>query len=231
MFTVSDTWKTTYPEATAGVLVIHNVSNPIHNTELDKCKEELERELRSRYGDIERSSLKKTEPLTAYERYFKRFSKTYHLQHQLESIVLKGNLIPRIAALVESMFMAELKNLLLTAGHDLDKLRLPIALDIARGGEKYICLNGEKQVLKSGDMRIADKVGIISSILFGPDNRTKITHGTKHVLFTVYGVPGIDCEKIYRHLKDIEAYILVIAPEAEVKLLEVYSTSQIYKPI
>ncbi|MFN8595962.1 MAG: hypothetical protein U0559_07245 [Anaerolineae bacterium] len=33
--------------------------------------------------------------------------------------------------------MAEIKNLLLTAGHDLDTLQLPVTLDVASGQESY----------------------------------------------------------------------------------------------
>lgn len=49
----------------------------------------------------------------------------------------EGQVRPSVAALVEAMFIAELKNLLLTAGHDLDAVELPLKLDIARGGERY----------------------------------------------------------------------------------------------
>ena len=58
--------------------------------------------------------------IQAYAAYYERFNKTYHVQLQLESVALKGKSIPRVSALVEAMFMAELENLLLTAGHDLD---------------------------------------------------------------------------------------------------------------
>ncbi|GAI35107.1 unnamed protein product, partial [marine sediment metagenome] len=61
-----------------------------------------------------------------------------HVLLQLESIVFKNKSIPKVASLVEAMFMAEIKNLLLTAGHDLDAIDLPIKLDVSSGGEKYI---------------------------------------------------------------------------------------------
>ena len=45
----------------------------------------------------------------------KHLKKTYHVQHQLESVVLKGKSLPNVAALVAAMFMAERDDLLLTA--------------------------------------------------------------------------------------------------------------------
>jgi DNA/RNA-binding domain of Phe-tRNA-synthetase-like protein len=54
------------------------------------------------------------------------------------------------------MFMAELKNLLLIAGHDLEAVLAPVKLDVSDGSERYVQLNGQEQVLKPGDMMIAD---------------------------------------------------------------------------
>ncbi|MFN8461858.1 MAG: hypothetical protein U0X93_08840 [Anaerolineales bacterium] len=74
------------------------------------------------------------------------------------SIVLKGKSIPSVASLVECMFMAEVKNMLLTAGHDLDKLQLPLTLDVTQGTESYTLMRGA-QTVKAGDMTISDQAG------------------------------------------------------------------------
>ena len=110
----------------------------------------------------------------------------------------------------------------MTAGHDLATLDLPVRLEVADGTEKYITLPGQEQLLKAGDMFMADRAGIISSILYGPDQRTRITPDTKNVLFTVYGTKGLEESLIRQHLEIMRDYVLIIAPQAEVKLLEVY---------
>jgi DNA/RNA-binding domain of Phe-tRNA-synthetase-like protein len=124
------------------------------------------------------------------------------------------------------MFMAELENLLLTAGHDWEVLERPVLIDVAEGHERYVRLNGKEQQLKPGDMMIADGEGIISSILYGPDHRTRITSGTKHVLFTVYAPPGVGDTAVREHLEGIRENVLLIAPEAEVEVLEIYGTER-----
>lgn len=146
------------------------------------------------------------------------------MQAQVESVVWKGKTIPSVAALVEAMFMAELKNMLLTAGHDLEKLQLPVKIDVAAGDEQYLKMNGQEQVLKAGDMYIADEQSILSSILYGPDRRTQITPDTTQVLFTVYAPPGIESQTVRQHLEDIRDYVRIVAPQAEVTLLKVYGT-------
>jgi DNA/RNA-binding domain of Phe-tRNA-synthetase-like protein len=130
-----------------------------------------------------------------------------------------------VAALVESMFMAEMQDLLLTAGHDLDVLQLPLRLDIATGSETYTLLRGEEQVLKPGDMLISDQAGVISSIVYGPDRRTQITPETRNAVFTVYAPPGIAEQTVMEHLEHIRDNVLVFAPQAGVELLKVYGDS------
>jgi DNA/RNA-binding domain of Phe-tRNA-synthetase-like protein len=224
MFIVSEAWKTAYPGAAVGVLAMRNVINPERHAALDKRKEDIEDQLRSRFAAYDRAALKALPIIQAYDTYYKRYKKTYHVQLQLESVVLKGKSIPRVAALVEAMFMAELKNLLLTAGHDLEAVQRPVKIDVAEGSERYIRLNGQEQELKPGDMMIADAQGVISSVLYGPDRRTQITSETRQVLFTVYAPSGIGEQAVYDHLRDIQANVLLVAPEAEVELLEVYGT-------
>lgn len=222
MFEVTSAWKTTYPEALAGVLVMHAVSNPPHHPELESKKIALEEELRARFSGQDRAAIASHPVLQAYGDYYRQFKKTYHIQLQLESIVLKGKSIPSVAALVESMFMAEMQDMLLTAGHDLDTLQLPLTLDVTTGIEAYTLLRGEEQTLKPGDMMISDRSGVISSIVYGPDQRTQIAPDTRNVIFTVYGPPGIDEKTVKDHLEHIQENVFVFAPQAQVELLRVY---------
>ena len=222
MFEVSETWKSVFTGAYAGVLVIHNVLNPAHHADLERQKETLEEQLRSRFAGQARSDLETLPRLQAYGAYYKRFKKTYHVQLQLESIVFKGKSIPSVAALVEAMFMAEIKNMLLTAGHDLDVLQLPVILDVSQGEESYTLLRGQSQLLKAGDMMMKDRGGIISSIVYGPDQRTQIQASTQNVMFTVYAPSGITEPAVIEHLQDLEQYVRLVAPDARVEMLKVF---------
>jgi DNA/RNA-binding domain of Phe-tRNA-synthetase-like protein len=223
-FILSEVWKADYPGAAAGILSLRGVCNPDYHPALDGKKEELEHELRSKYSGYDRSTLRELPTIQAYHHYYKPFKKTYHVQLQLESVVFKGKSIPRVAALVEAMFMAELKNLLLTAGHDADAIQAPLRIDVAEGSESYIRINHKEQKLKSSDMMIADSQGVISSVLYGPDHRTRITSTTQRVIFTVYAPPGIGEKGVDEHLQDIRSNVLILAPGAEVELLKVYRT-------
>lgn len=223
MLIVSDEIRNVYPEASLGLLAINNVGNPNQHEKLQRCKIELENNLREKYACLDKYYLKNMEPIKVYVDYYKKFKKTYHVLLQLESIVFKNKSIPTVGSLVEAMFMAEMKNLLLTAGHDLDTIDLPIKFDIAKGDEKYTQISGQEKTLIKNDMFVSDLQGITSSIIYGPDERTRIKPDTRKVLFVVYVPPGIGKERALQHLDDIHHYVSIISPKGKVKLLKVYT--------
>jgi len=220
-FKVSQQWKTTYPEAFVGVLAMSDATNPAEHPALDAAKAALEAELRQKYEGTDRPALRAHPVLNAYHNYYKRFKKSYHVQGQLESILWKGRSIPQVAALVEAMFMAELKNHLLTSGHDLDLVAQPVGIEVAQGGETYVGINGRSQTLKPNDMYIADQKSILSSIIYGPDQRTSINADTTRVLFTVYAPVGVGETAVLHHLQDTRDFVLLASPDAEVEVLQV----------
>jgi DNA/RNA-binding domain of Phe-tRNA-synthetase-like protein len=219
---ISGAWRTAWPGSSIGILAVRNTAHSTGQAELDVRKETLEECLRAHYAGYDRVMLKALPIMSAYGEYYRKFRKTYHVQLQLESIVLKGRSIPCDAAPVQAMYMAELKNLLLTAGHDLDKVQPPIRVDISDGTERYIRINGVEQQLKQDDMFIADAQGVLSSVIYGPDYRTRISPDTGRVLFTVYAPIGVDDKALYAHLRDIQDNILLACPEVQVELLSTY---------
>jgi DNA/RNA-binding domain of Phe-tRNA-synthetase-like protein len=220
MVTVTDNWKKAFPGAHVGFLSIGGALNPDRHPELDAVKRKLEDDLRARFSDP--AQIKSLEQIKAYTSYYKRFKKSYHVQSQVESIVFKGKGIPRVAALVEAMFVAELSNMLLTAGHDRDSIEGLITVDVSKGTEKYIRINGQEQQLKAGDMVMADGQGVISSVIYGPDRRTMITPKTSNALFAVYTAPGIVQADVRKHLEDIASYVKLVAPDARIEALDLY---------
>ena len=218
-FVTTPGWRAAYPDAHAGILVMHGVDNRADCPELDRRRQEIENELRARFAGQDRKALGAIPTIQAYNAYYKQFNKTYHVQAQLESIAFKGRAIPSAGALVTAMFMAEVGNLLLTAGHDLDSLHLPVALGVAAGDESYTLLRGQDQVLKAGDMMMADQAGVISSIVYGPDQRSQIRAHTRSVLYAVYAPAGIAAQAVSAHLRDIDDNVRLGSPAAVVQML------------
>lgn len=204
-----------------GFLVMSGISNLNSSEALDKARCKLEEEIREEYRSMSRQELKHIYPMEAYVSYYKEFGYTYHVLQQLESVA-HGKNISNVSALVEAMFMAELKNMLLTAGHDLEKIKQPLILQESSGNESYVGINGKLAKTIPGDIMIMDGESVISSILKGPDSRTCIGAKTRQVLFTIYAPAGIDEKDIIRHMNDIESNVRIFSPDAETQVKDVY---------
>jgi DNA/RNA-binding domain of Phe-tRNA-synthetase-like protein len=226
IFVVTDEWRRAHPGAAVGVLALReasNTSDPAARAPLDARADAVERTLRADLAGKSRAEIAARPPLPAYTAYYRRFGNTYHVQAQIESIALKGRSIPRVGALVEAMFIAELELGLLTAGHDLDALMLPARLSSATGSETFTTMSGKEATLKAGDMFIADGEGIMSDIIYGPDGRTRIAPETTAALYTVYGPPGVGAAAVEAHLRAIEANVRLVSPGARLVALEVFT--------
>ena len=221
MLEVTPAWHEAHPGASVGLIALRGATNPAMHERLNAVAAELEEDIRSRLGAAERETLRATPPLPAYAAYYKRWGQRYHVGMQLESVAQKGKAVPRVAALVEAMFIAELQNLLLTAGHDLDEIELPVRLGVG-AGEAFIAPNGQEQAVKPGDMFIADARGrVLSAIITGPADAARIGPGTTAALFYCYAPRGIDPALVAAHLDEIERNVRVISPEAVVIAREI----------
>lgn len=222
MITLTDSFRRRFPQSYVGFLILKGVTNASCHDCLDRIRVDLEENLRKKYGNMSRSELRNQPILDVYDAYFKSFGQNYPVLYQIESIASKGKNIPIVNCLVTAMFMAELKNMLLTAGHDLDKIDFPINVDIGNGDICYTLMNEKEKVACDNDMLMCDDTGVISSVIYGPDKRTSISTETKNVLFTVYAPKGIDKENTLVHLNDIKNNVLLFSPRSIVELLTIY---------
>jgi DNA/RNA-binding domain of Phe-tRNA-synthetase-like protein len=226
IFEVDESWKKGHPGAHFGILLMNGLENPTDPAALAPLEERrmaLEVDLRVNWEGKTRADIAALPVVEAYNRYYKRFDKSYVVQAQFESVVFKGKSIPSISGLVEAMFMAEIKNLMLTAGHDADKLSDPAVLASAAGTEEYTLMRGTSLILKPGDMFMSDTEGVISSVIYGPDQRTQVTAATTRILFAVYAPPGVVEQAVRDHLADLDANVHVLNPAAQVELTGVFS--------
>lgn len=162
--------------------------------------------------------------IAAYERYYKRFSKTYHVQLQLESIVLKGKALPNVSPAVDANFMAEVETLILTAGHDVAKLRAPVVIDVSREGEQMTQMNGATKPIRAGDMIMRDAAGISCSVIYGQDARSPISPQTSHVLYVAYAPAGVAPEVVQSQLRGIEENLRLFSADVAVEQKRLFIT-------
>lgn len=155
--------------------------------------------------------------MAAYIRYYKRFTMTYHVLLQVESIIMKGKNLPDVSPLVDANFTAEVSTFVLTAGHDVAKLREPIVIDTAHEAEEMTAMSGSQKEVRKGDMVMRDQLGLCCSILYGQDNRSPITAETEHVLYVSYAPAGVPAIEIEEHLIQIRQNVYLFSPNARVE--------------
>lgn len=210
-------WKEAHPGAIIGLLEITNVQNTTASPELNQRKRLVEAHLRKAYAGFTRREFLALSTMAAYEKYYRRFDKTYHVLLQVESIVLKSRNLPDVSPLVDANFTAEVGTLVLTAGHDADRLLEPVIIDIAYPGEAILSMNGETKSIRAGDMVMRDRPGISCTILYGQDNRSPITPETRHVLYVAYAPLGVPAGAVENQLSQIEQNVRLFSSQAQVK--------------
>jgi len=213
----TEEWKAEHPGAMIGLLELSNVENDKKSLLLNHRKRELETDVIRRYGELSRQEFVSLPVLSAYKNYYKQFKKTYHVQLQIESIAKKGKKLPNVSPLVDANFMAEVETFILTAGHDVAKLRGEIVIDASREGDHITQMNGSDKSIYAGDMIMRDEEGICCSILYGQDNRSPITPETEHVLYVAYAPGGVPRETVERQLQKIEQNVRLFSTKAIVE--------------
>ncbi len=209
---VTEEWRRAFPGGHMGLLEVSDVDNTGRSAALDAQKRAVEERLRQRYAGYTRADFLALPDMAAYWSYYKRFSKTYHVLLQLESVVLKGKSLPDVSPLVDANFAAELDTLALTAGHDVARLMPPVVIDVTRDGETFTQMGGAEKTLRAGDMVMRDAGGVTCTILYGQDDRSPITRATTHALYVVYAPAGVSAAAVQAQLDGIERHIALFAP-------------------
>ena len=200
---ITPAFYSAYPKGIFGVLIARGCANRPQTLSIAADKRAVEGRLRERFPG---ETIDDHPVARAYAQYFRRYGGRYPVVHQAKT-VLAGRTIESTSALVEAMFTTELDSLVLTSGHDLGALRLPLAVDVSVAGDVYTTLSGKDRVLKAGDMIVRDAEGIIASVAYGPDDRTRLRPDTDAALFGAWCPVGIAPTIVEAHLEKLVALL------------------------
>jgi DNA/RNA-binding domain of Phe-tRNA-synthetase-like protein len=173
--------------------------------------------LRQEYAQFTRKDFLTLPVMAANEKYYRHFDKTPHVLLQIESIVMKGKNLPEVSPLVDANFIVEMNTLVLTAGHDADKLEEPVLIDVSRADDELTPMNGPTRLIRSGDMIMRDRHGVCCSIIYGQDNLSPISDTTRHAIYIAYAPAGVPEEAVWALLRGIEENVRLFASQATVE--------------
>ncbi len=210
---VTPAFRVTFPGGIFGALIVRGCPNRPRPSLLQAEQRAVAESLRARFS---RDTIDAHPVARAYAGYFKRYGTRYPVVHQAKTI-LSGRPIESPSALVEAMFIAEVDSLVLTSGHDLDVLVGSLRVDVARDGDVYTKISGKEQALKPGDMIVRDAEGIIASVLYGPDLRTRLRPESTAALFGAWAPVGLSVAPMEAHLETLGRLLRREWPEAVVE--------------
>lgn len=147
-----------------------------------------------------------------YNRYFKKYKKTYPVRQQLESLLLKGRPFPEGNPINEVTFLTELRTRMLLGTHDIDRMKGEVELFCPDEKIDFPGIRGETAHCYPGDVTGRDEEDIILSLVAGADFRTCLHPDSSHIAFLFFGVPGVTREEIEDVQVRLMHYAEVLAP-------------------
>ena len=212
--TISERYLSKYSGVTFGLTLISGCRNPVNPYGFDQYKRKLLRKMRKR-----ETLAQITERIGIYETFFKGFGFNCPLPGHLKRTVNSG--FPRYDLMVDAHFMAEMCAGILVAVTDHDRFEGALTLDLADEGE--ICAGmGEREIrTKKNEIVLRDEKEIVCVLCQGADEKTRVSEGTRNVLFYAYAVPGIEREFIKEGLH-IAADTMALFGGGTIEYIEVY---------
>ncbi|PVX23928.1 MAG: hypothetical protein CW691_09045 [Candidatus Bathyarchaeum sp.] len=207
--TIDSELKTRFPDLTAPILHINDVSVQKKNDELEHFKLEVMKQVRQ---DYDLDSVKNHSTFRAYRTFFWSIgidpTKNRPAAEALTRRILAGKTLPCINTLVDAYNLASIKSGIALATFDSDKLEGNIFMRFAKEGEKILGIGMKKPlVLKGREIIVSDQRKLIAVYPYRDADNTKVTEKTKNVTIVVCGVPGIQKETL-EHASDVtEKYV------------------------
>jgi DNA/RNA-binding domain of Phe-tRNA-synthetase-like protein len=206
---ISSELKTQFPDLTVNILQIKEVKVQKRNSELEKFKVEVTKQVREKY-DLE--SLKDQPIFRAYRDFFWKIgidpTKNRPAAEALIRRILGGRTVPNINSLVDTYNLVSIKSRIALATFDADKLEGDLLIRFSEEGEQFLGIGMEKPLLlKGGEIVITDNEKLIAVYPYRDADNTKVTEITENVTIIVCGAPGINEEKLENASQMAQEYI------------------------
>jgi DNA/RNA-binding domain of Phe-tRNA-synthetase-like protein len=185
--------KARFPDLNVLTLHIKGVQVKKRDSELEKFKVEVIRQVRNDYS---LDSVKDQPIFRAYRDFFWSIkidpTKIRPAAEALIRRILAGKTLPCINTLVDAYNLASIKSRIALATFDADKLEGDLLMRFAEEGERFYGIGIEKPlILKGGEIVVSDEEKLVAVYPYRDADNTKVTERTENVTIVVCGVPGI----------------------------------------
>ncbi|MCJ7425392.1 hypothetical protein MUP01_14170 [Candidatus Bathyarchaeota archaeon] len=206
--------------------IINNVHVEKENDKLQRLKEAIYEEVRTRYSTEE---LKTNPTVRAYRDFYWRLgvdpTKTRPSGEALLRRILHGDELPCISTAVDAYNLASIKTIIPISGLDADRLNPPLQIRFAESGEAFQGIGMAKPVsLTQGTLILADRTQVLCIYPYRDSDQTKIGMQTRNVILIAYGVPGILEEQLKEAVEIALSYIKQVSG-GEGEVVRVFSSA------
>ncbi len=188
------------------VFSINNLTNKRTHPEFEKHKNNLFKEYKEKYSE---ELLSEDPILSGFEILHQKINcsnpNLIASPQSLITTLLKRDTLPSINLLVDIYNCVSIQSKLSLGAHDIDKIDDQIILRFADGTETFVPLGRNKsEKINTGEYcYIEGKDNVICRMECRQADATKITLGTKNVLFIIQGNQNTTCEYIETIMKQL----------------------------
>jgi DNA/RNA-binding domain of Phe-tRNA-synthetase-like protein len=168
---------------------------------------------------------KDSQSLVEKAKFISRFYKAQgeknrsHIESLIKS-VSNGKIIKPVNPVVDSVVIAELRNVLAMGVHDADRIQGDIILDVASEGEKFVGIGNRTIITRLNEVVLRDHSGIWASYTQGPDAATVVDSGTKNAMILGFFTPETSRETMDLGIQEaVDLLSKTVQGEAEKPLL------------
>lgn len=203
--TISQKCLETYPWMKFGYCFVNHLTS----------RESLDH-LREKQEEVENYIRRNTESLVVRAKSISQFYKNQgeknrsHIESLIKSIS-NGKSIKPVNFVVDSVMIAELRNVLLLGVHDLDRIQGDVILDVANEGERFVGIGNRSVMTRQNEVVLRDQIGIWASYTQGPDARTVVDTATTNTMILGFFTPETTREAMFQGIRDAVELLLKVA--------------------
>ena len=176
--------------AAYSIIEVTSPTGPCDRSVIEKLTTEFTRQI----GNLD--SLAGDHRIRSYRRLFWSMkvdpTKTRPSHEALARRLLRSGRMPTVNCLVDVANAVSLRTLVSIGLYDLDKLQLPVVVEVAGEGAYFNPIGGGSKPVAPGLIVARDAAGRIIHLYAHRDSRdTMVTDGTRRVLAVAYGTPEV----------------------------------------
>ena len=205
LFSISSQVRDKFPSTTVGIAVISGVTIEKQHPELSK---EINSFLQTMKG-MPVQEISQHPEIQSYHRLYKETGVDLGSRRPSPEALLrraaKGQTFEPINTCVDAYNLIVMKNRVSAGAFNLDEIKQPTRLDLARGGEKTLYIGEDKPtVIQKGEICYFDQVGAYNlDFNYRDAVRTQVDEKTKNLWINLEGVYDISRHQVEQSLQEV----------------------------